>query len=279
MRHLLRFELAKTFNPKRSAVSFLLVVAFVAMILLGLWMQERRHRQVKVEGKTFSEYMNAPMCSVIAQMPALFLFLPIMAAIAGASQVASESQSGTLRTMMIRPVSRTGVVLTKFFVLGVYMFALTALMGLLTFALGWAWFGKLGDLLVSKDMLGLGRGFIILPADVAIVRILFSYLLAVLSLWSLASIGLLFGIALEQTAGAAMAVLGLYFISYIIDAVPFFSELHRFLPTKNWNWWSRVYNSDIEWNELLQRGLWIAAYTLTCLGLSVGLFLRKDIKS
>ncbi|MSR65062.1 MAG: hypothetical protein EXS18_04690 [Verrucomicrobiae bacterium] len=279
MKHLLRFELAKTFNPKRSAVSFLLVAAFVAMILLGLWLQERRHRQVKVEGKTFSEYMNAPMCTVIAQMPALFLFLPIMAAIAGASQVASESQSGTLRTMMIRPVSRTSVVLTKFLALGVYMFALTAMMGVLTFALGWAWFGKLGDLLVSKEMLGLGRGFVILPADVVIARIVFSYLLAVISLWSLASIGLLCGIALDQTAGAAMAVLGLYFISYIIDAVPFFSELHRFLPTRNWNWWSRVYDSDIQWHELLRRGLWIGAYTLACLGLSVGLFLRKDIRS
>jgi ABC-2 type transport system permease protein len=279
MKDLLHFELAKCFNPRRAAVSFVLVVLFVLMILLGLWMQQRRHGDRRIEGRTFSEYMNAPMCVLAAEIPALFLFLPIMAAITGASMVASESQSGTLRTMMIRPVSRGSVVLAKFTVLGVYLSALAAFMLVLTLALGWVWFGKFGDLVVSKDLLGIGRGFIILPADAVPGRIAFSYALAVLSLWSLASIGLLFGVALEQTAGAAMAVLGLYFMSYIVDMIPFFTELHRYLPTRHWSWWSRVYTQEIEWGRLLQHGLWISAYTAACLGLSMGLFLKKDIHS
>ena len=74
MTHLFRFEVAKCFNPKRSAVSFLLVVGFVCVILLGLWLQERRHGQQKIQNKTFADYLNASMCVVTAQVPALFLF-------------------------------------------------------------------------------------------------------------------------------------------------------------------------------------------------------------
>ncbi len=279
MKHLLQFELIKCFNRKRAAVSFLLVVGFVAMILVGLWLQDRRHGQRRVADATFSDYLNAPMCVLVAESPGLFLFLPILAAIMGASQVAGEWQAGTLRTMMIRPVSRGGVLLAKFAVLGVYLLLLVAWLFSLTFLMGWAWFGKLGSLIVPQVILGQGNGFIILPADIAIHRLLFSYLLAAVSLWSLASLGLLFGVILEQTATAAMAALGVYFISHIISATGLFTELQRYLPTHHWNWWNRVYVSAIPWPDLLQHGLWIAAYTVACLGLSIGLFLRKDIHS
>ncbi len=279
MKHLLWFELVKCFNPKRSAVSFLLVVGFVAVILLGLWLQDRAHGKRKVADATLSEYLNAPMCVLVAESPGLFLFLPILAAILGASQVAGEWQGGTLRMMMIRPVSRSGLLLAKFASLGVYLLLLVAWLFGLTFLMGWAWFGKLGSLVVPNEILGLGGGFIILPADVAIQRLLFSYLLATVSLWSLASLGLLFGIVFEQTASAAMAALGVYFISHIISATGLFSELQRYLPTHHWNWWNRIYASEIPWHDLLQHGLWIAVYTAACLGLSIGLFLRKDIHS
>jgi ABC-type transport system involved in multi-copper enzyme maturation permease subunit len=128
-------------------------------------------------------------------------------------------------------------------------------------------------------MLGLGGGVIILPAEVAIRRLLLSYLLAAVSLWSLAALGLLFGVVLEQTASAAMAALGLYFISHIISATGIFTELQRYLPTHHWNWWNRVYGPEIPWHDLLQHGLWIGAYTAACLGLSIGIFLKKDIQS
>ncbi len=73
-------------------------------------------------------------------MLATFL-LPLLASMAGSQTVAGEAEKGTLRTALMQPVRRSGLLLSKWVVANIYMVIGLAILGIASLVAGAAFFG------------------------------------------------------------------------------------------------------------------------------------------
>ena len=116
---LLQIELFKIFKRPRTYISFAAVAALVSVIQFGL----------KVDGKTYVDFMLRDLamsfniegnvlngylvCYIILQL--LLVHVPLLITLIAADLISGEANMGTLRLLLTKPVSRTEVVLAKFF--------------------------------------------------------------------------------------------------------------------------------------------------------------------
>ncbi len=112
----LRSELSKIFRQRVTWSGFVVMVALAALVTWGSH-HERDHIDVEhmlggqfvVAGNTISALFIA---NATMQVAAVAL-MPLLVAVVVGGLVAGEKQSGTLRTLLSRPVSRATVLLSK----------------------------------------------------------------------------------------------------------------------------------------------------------------------
>ena len=288
---LLKFELAKIVRSKLTYMGFVLIFCLVTLVYVGFQWRKHHPRKDHVAGFTVDsrEMMNAPFFSLWVETPTVLFYIPMLVALMGSSLVAGESRAGTLRTMLIRPVSRTQVLGAKGMMALLYAMVLMGFTAAMALGIGFYEFKSRGNILVlsteSKTW------FYMVMADQSLERTYLSYVLTVPMLVSVAMLGLMFSVIFESTATAAMATLGIYYGSLILDILPFsFMEvIHPFLPTHYmWSWrqvfyprttggqmlWDRV-----DWERIGADLAWLGVFTAVYMTITMAVFLRKDVKS
>ncbi len=103
----LRLELVKILHQKRTYLGWIgLVLVPVIVIVAGAL--QKPHRPDPGEPPFVTHVSQNGLLVMLPSLYALASFLlPIIAAMGGASSVASEAEGGTLKTWLTRPVSRT----------------------------------------------------------------------------------------------------------------------------------------------------------------------------
>jgi ABC-2 type transport system permease protein len=195
-------------------------------------------------------------------------FLPLAAGLFAGDAIAGEAQGGTLRYLLLRPVGRTRLVLSKYAsaitLLGVLV-AATIASGL---AAGAVVFG-LGPMpTLSGTSLSVGEG---------LLRIVGSGAYMVLALSGLASVGLLISTRTDSGPGAAVATIVIAIASQILGQIPSLDVIHPYLPTYGWLGFTGLFRFPVDWDQM-QGGLLVSAvYTVVCLGLALWGFRRRDV--
>ena len=199
------------------------------------------------------------------------LFLPIAVAVLGGDAIAGEAQTGTLRYLLARPVSRTQLLVAKlvtvvaFVLLAVLVvFVVTAVEGRLL----------LGDA-PATGTVSLS-GSTLTPADLA-VRTALALGYVVVSMLGVAAVALFFSTLTSSSIGAALGTIGLLVASTVLLGLDAAGALHPFLPTRYWLAFVDLFRDPILWTEV-GRGLAVQlGYLLVFTLAAWASFTTKDI--
>jgi ABC-2 type transport system permease protein len=283
----LRVEFSKFYRHRATYAGFVLLLAMSGLVVYAAAKDARNHeRRAKAEiqrslggdfivsGKIMAAVF-VPRAILMAKLP-VYVFLAAMVAMAAGGAVASEYSTGTLRTLLCRPVRRTYVVLAKWLVNSTHAVSLTLFLGATGLGLGYIFLGG-GDLVWIELQQG---GFQIVPELEAIRNLTFAYLLQGLSMVAIASIALCLSCAVGRGATAAGITVGFLLLSGMVAVMPFESleKIQPYLLTTHMTAFEHVLDKAPDWAEIRKAVLWVSGYAVTALVGAILIMGRREIK-
>jgi ABC-2 type transport system permease protein len=244
-----------------------LIVAFFIPILL-IFAPDDGLSQVVGSNLILVSGWQVPGLTLFIVMPFL---LPLLVAVTCAEIVGGEVAWGTLAPLLLRPVSRTRIALSKLFVAVLYPLMLllvtlisSLLIGGLRFGFG-SFFGGTG--LSEGGFNGIGN----LEPLTALFELARAYLIAGLVLSPIAGLGIVFGILYMNTAAAALASVASIILMRLLAV---FTWLKPLLLTEHLDAYSPIRASSFKIEQSL---ILLLMYTIACAVAAVALFERKDL--
>ncbi|WP_448061378.1 ABC transporter permease [Cellulomonas hominis] len=265
-----RSELRLVFGRRRNQV--LLVGLALVPLLLGVVLYVAQDTALGGQGPGFVGRVtgNGLFLVVAALFLCLPFLLPLTIAIASGDAVAGEAAAGTLRYLLVVPVSRTRVLLVK--AVAALAFAAAAVLAIAVVALvtGAIFFGLRDIVLLSGSTLPLGAGVLRVAGVVAYVG---------LSLTGLVAVGLFFSTLTEVPVGAMAATVIVAVVSTVLDSLPQLSAIHPGLLTHHWFDFAEFLRLQVDWG-VLGGGLAVQAAWVAIFGtLAWSRFTTADVSS
>src|SRR5258707_232981 len=152
---LLRIELFKIFRRPRPYIPFAAIAAMILIIQLGLKFDGKSYLELMMSSLSDSFYipygmiMNGYLVAFVI-LNTLLIQVPLLVALVAGDIIAGEANMGTLRLLVIRPVSRTRLLLVKFYASVIYTVLLLAWMALLALFLSMLLFGT-NDMMIARN--------------------------------------------------------------------------------------------------------------------------------
>jgi ABC-2 type transport system permease protein len=278
-----KFEVLKLAKSKMLALSFIIVSAFVFLMLWGFYSYAERKMgagataQFKYTYESRS-YFNGLTFALYSLIFSFSLLIPILVAMIAGAQIAGERTTGTLRMMCMRPVSRIFIFFSKFLTVVLYTYALVAFFIVLNLLIGLVFVGW-GNLELYPGPLNLVDEPGTIPRDEALWRFVYASFSATWSLLVIAAIAMLFSTLFETSTMATVAAVSLYLMLYIIGRVEFFEHLRPYFFTTDMDAWRDVFKPEIPWQSFYHYSSICGIYILGILLAAITVFERKDITS
>ncbi len=269
----LRSELSKIFRMRITWASVAVVIVLAGLIT---WGSHHERDRIDVEhslGDQFIVAGNSITALFIAHavlQAATLMLIPLLVAVVVGGLVAGEKQTGTLRTMLARPVSRRAILLSKLAAAWTYTVTLTVAMGAFALGLGYVIFGW-GDLVILR------HGLTILEPGLGLTRLLMAYGLATAAMWAVASIALMLSVIFDNPMTAAGITVAFLMVSGIISLMPYFSSIEPHLLTSHLRLFNEVLAAKIDVPELMKSAMYIAGYIVIPVIVALGVFERRDV--
>src|ERR1043166_7528148 len=279
----IRLEAQKLIRARSFYFSFIALATFVALMLWGFYTYAERKggesatAQFKYTYESKS-YFNGLTFALYSVMFSCSLLIPVFVAMTGRTQIAGERQSGTLRMICVRPVSRVSLLLSKFLVTAGYTYLLVAFFIGLNLLVGLLFVGW-GDLQLYPGALNLVDEPGTLLRNEALWRFAYASLSGTWALLVIAAVAMLFSVVFDNPSLATVATLALYLVFHIVGRVEFFEHLRPYFFTTDMDFWRDVFKPDIPWESFQHYGSICGAYTFGTLLLALIIFERKDIKT
>jgi ABC-2 type transport system permease protein len=270
---LLRSELRLVFGRRRNiallgALACVPILIAVAIRLAG----GPERRGGGEDGPAFigSIAGNGLFVAFTALVVTLPLFLPLAVSVAAGEAVAGEASIGTLRNMLVVPVSRTRLLVVKY-------------AGVVAFGIAAAFTVASAGLLIGLALFPIGPVTLLsggtLPVGAAVVRVFLVALYVAGMLAGLAAIGL-FASTLTEVPIAAMAVTAITAVVVeILDAVPQISVIHPYLLTDWWLKFGDLLRDPVVFGDMARGLLVTLAYVAVFGALAWARLTSKDVSS
>ena len=198
------------------------------------------------------------------------MFLPLAIAMVSGDAVAGEANIGTLRYLLTVPVGRTRLLVVKYLSLVVAALWAVGLVAVVGAVVGIAMFGTGPLTSLSGSQL---------PLSAAVLRLVLVVLYLAAGLAALAAVGLFISTLTEQPLAAAVAVLILTIVSWILDAIPQVDWLAPYLLVHEWLAFGDLLRDPIA-TDSIGRGLLVdLSYAVLFWTLAWARFGSKDITS
>lgn len=290
---LLQIELYKIFRKPRTYIAFGAIAAFILLIQLALLANGKDYLQF---GLGFlDDSFEIPydkinngywICFLVLNL--LLIHVPILVALVAGDIVSGEANMGTLRLLVSKPISRTQLVLAKFFAAVTYVIALLAWMALFALVLSIVLFGT-GDVVVAKSM----EMHQIEKVDV-LWRYFAAFGFAALALILVASLSLLLSVLSDNSIGPIVGTVCIIIVCTLISEmqIPLYDKyLRPYLFTTYMLGWKGFFYIGVDGDGQTIRGSVenmpailksigvIVTYTLVFVTASVMVFRKKDILS
>ena len=280
---LLRFEWAKLRGRRITWVPFLVLAIVVAIIVTVFHRVEFKHMRELFSALSLNlrkdEFVNGYYMTAYAMNPIFNILVPIFIAVASGLMVAGESEQGTLRACLIRPVSRSRLILGKFAILCGYSLAMSLFVLVLLIAAGVLNFGT-GNLYTLNILFNNGQdGVSTVPAAEMPFRFLLAGLIASGGMAVLAALALLISALVDTAAMAYVVTLSVYFAMVTLRSIPFLDSVYPFLFVTDMMRWQQCFFSHIRVGEILVSLVHLACYLVVLLSAAILLFEERDIKS
>lgn len=279
----LRIEFLKLIRSKGFYLSFGVLTGFVLLMLWGFY----SYVDSKTGGKASEQfrytyesksYFNGLTFALYSVIFSFNLLMPIFVAMTAGAQIAGEARQGTLRMMLVRPVSRVSILLSKFLIVAFHTFMMMAFFIGLNLLVGLIFVGW-GNIELYPGPLNLVDEPGTILRDEALWRFFYASLSGTWSLLVVASIAILFSVIFETPVNATVATFALYIMLYITGRIEFFEHLRPYFFTTDMDFWRDVFKPEIPWQSLYHYGFVCGAYIFGSLFLATTIFDRKDITS
>jgi ABC-2 type transport system permease protein len=276
-----KLEVQKLIRSRSFWLSFIALTTFVVLMLWGFYTYAEKKAgegataQFKYTYESKS-YFNGLTFALYSVMFSFSLLIPVFVAMTAGAQIAGERQTGTLRMICTRPVSRISLLLSKFLVTAFYTYLLVAFFIGLNLLVGLLFVGW-GDLQLYPGALNLVDEPGTLLRDEALLRFAYASISGTWALLVIAAIALLFSVLFDNPSMATVATLAVYLVLHIVGRVEFFEHLRPYFFTTDMDFWRDVFKPEIPWQSVGRYGSICGAYVFGLLLLAVAIFDRKDI--
>ncbi len=277
MINLIYWELFKTYAKWRTYIGFIAVGVLIPVIMWIMWVEgggfvERQLRSLQTDFLITGNLFNGWAVAQII-MNGLWIHVPALIALVAGDQLSGEATAGTFRLTLIRPVSRTRILNAKYFATLIYSASLVVAIAALSVGLG-LWIFGTGDLLVFDI-----GGLTILPESDLAIHFLFAYMLAIWSMFVVASLAFLISSLVENAIGPIIITMTIIAIFYIITFLPVESveNIKPWLFTTHMNVWQQALHEPFDWQSIMHSFGILTMYIVGFWGMTLFIFRRKDI--
>jgi ABC-2 type transport system permease protein len=224
------------------------------------------------EGPPFLDRVsqNGLFVGFTAMILAIPLFLPLTMGVVAGDTIAGEANTGTLRYLLVAPVSRARLLVVKFIGASAFALAATATLMITGILVGLALFPIGPVTLLSGDVISI-------PA--ALLRIALVAAYVTISLMGLAAVGLFISTLTVIPVGAMAATVVVSTVSQILATLPQLEVIHSFLLTYNWLGFADLLRAPMDFHSMGINALVQLAYIAIFGSAAYSRFTTKDILS
>ena len=249
-------ECYKLVKRPRSYIGLAAITVIIMVIQMALYADGKQYwdfltqslsRSFEITGLDF----NGNMVGFII-LQTLIIQMPLLVALISGDIISGEVQTGTLRMMLTRPVSRSQIIAAKFIASELYVLLLIVWMGILAW-LGSVWMFGSGDIVVLKS-----EELVIIRNAETTMRFLQAFFAAFLGLSVINGFAFLLSAFSENSITpivAGMSTIMLFTIIGTFD-LPIFDAIKPWLFTTHTVIWRNFFDSVPDWNFIAQ-SLWV----------------------
>lgn len=270
----LKNELWKLFGKKRTYIGFgAFVVTQTAVLLLFKYTRAQSHmeRLLESNGYIASEYVSALTVALTILLPQILLLMPLYVALVGGDMVAKETEDGTLRMILSRPISRVRLLLVKWVAGTVFSVSLVLTLGAIALGVARILFPWKG--MFVFDVFGL------FPPDEGLKLYILSHFFMAMNTTAMFSIAFMFSCFNMKPAAATILALSYYLMNMVLQNIPFFENYREWFITHHFACWISLYRTPIPWATIAQSEIILLAVTATTFVIGTLAFQVRDIKS
>lgn len=275
---LIQNELLVIIGRWRSYIGFIGISILMPLILWGfVYGSSELHQDYVGElGGNFivvGNIFNSFLATYII-MNALWIHIPFLITLAAGDSVAADGSNGIFRITLTRSVSRIKILLSKLFATYIYTAAL------IIFCAFWS-LGVGSIVLGTGDLITIDNGILILNESQAWIRMALSFTLAIFVMCTVATLCFMFSSMVNNAVGPIIGTMFLIIISYMIMGIPLeiFEKIEPYLFVKYFNVWWDAFKDPIPWVKISKKLGVLALYSIGFLGVSIYVFINKDIKT
>jgi ABC-2 type transport system permease protein len=279
MWQLTRIELYKIFKKPRTYIAFAAIAAIVLLIQAAMYADGETYLQFamqalqetfQISGTILNGYF---ICFVVLQT--LLIHVPLLIALVAGDAIAGEANMGTLRLLLTKPVSRTALLLSKFFAAAIYTLLLLSFMAVLSLFVSLLVFGT-GDLIILKSEM-----VVILDYTDVLWRYFAAFGFAALSMITVCSLAFLLSSFAENSIGPIISTMSVIIVFTILTTmdIPVFNALKPYLFTNHMLNWKGFFERPVDSAEVTKSALVLLFHIVLFLSTTIFLFRRKDILS
>jgi ABC-2 type transport system permease protein len=213
------------------------------------------------------------MAFIILQM--LIVQIPLLVALVTGDLVSGEAAMGSIRMLLTKPISRTQLLLSKYFAGLIYTFFILLWLGFMSVVVG-KWMFGLGDLMVLNS-----DGLVIINGNDINWRFLGGFAVAFFALSTVATLSLLLSCFSENSIGPIVSTMSIIILFTIIGTldVPVFDNIRPFLFTTHMAAWRSFFEEPLPLADIKQSLLVLLTHIVVFLSIALYKFNKKDILS
>lgn len=279
MWRLIKIELFKIFRKPRTYIAFGAIAVIIFLVQTAFYIDGEKYVSFMMASVESSFSMEGNMMNgyfifyIILQT--LLVHVPLLISLVAGDMVAGEANMGTLRLLLTKPVSRTSIVLSKFWATCIYTILLLTFMAII---------GLLGSILIfgtSDFMVFKSDKLLIIDRSDVMWRYFGAYAVAALSMITVAALAFLFSVFADNSIGPIIASMSVVIISTILTTmdVPLFNAIKPYLFTNHMLNWKGFFDRPVDTREVLKSVLFLLSHIVFFVSLATYAFKRKDILS
>jgi len=300
----IRVELAKLFRRPRTWISMVLTCALPFMVAVFITITHLAPPPGQGSAFLSAVLQNGELYPAAALALVLPVFLPVAVAVVAGDSIAGEAAGGTLRYLLVRPVSRTRLLVAKLISVIAYVLLVVLAVTFTAYATGIFLLGPSRAAAVGQVPGGAGGA---VPGGVSGIagqaptagqaaggavtslsgaplsllqlaeRIAGAIAFITVSMLGVAAIALFLSTITDSALGSALGALAALVASEVLVTLNAATVVQPYLPTRYWLAWIDFFRQPVFWRDI-QRGFGIqVVYVAVFLAAAWANFSTKDI--
>ncbi len=275
---LVHIELEKLFRRNRSYISIIAILVIVIVIQGGMmldgesminFISENLQEVFLLQGNLLNGYLIS-----FLSINGLWIHVPILVVIVTGDLISGEANSGTLRIVLSRPVSRSAFILAKYIAAMIYVALLILILASLSLGLGVLFFGT-GDIIVFFDKIN------VLPKEILLGRFIMAFAYGIISMWTVAALSFVFSCMSNNSLSPIILTMVVIILFTVISSIEtgVFKAVQPYLFTTYMNNWLAFFDYQLEWQTIITSLVILTGHIIVFLVVTTVLFRKKDITS